>query len=148
MRIKPILFWVFLLVVDQLSKYFFYDQNLLSNLYFIHPSFNVWISRSLPVHLYLVIAISVFVAIILILLLKRNKISWIVFSFLIAWTLGNLIDRIALWWVRDFINIQIFNFPIFNIADVLLNIWIILLIIQQIALEKKTNKNKNHSVNI
>lgn len=142
MKIKPTLLAIFLLAIDQISKYFFYDKDFLSNLNFISPSFNLWISRSLPVHLYIVISISILAAIALFILYKKEKINRIVFSFLLSWTLGNLIDRVVLGWVRDFINIQIFNFPIFNIADVLLNVWIILLIIQEFRLEKKSNKTK------
>lgn len=140
MNFKKISLWIFLLIIDQTSKYFFYNRGLLSNLNFIHSSFNTGISRSLPIHLYLVISISIFAILALFRLLKNKKISQISFIFLIAGTLWNLIDRVLLWWVRDFINIQIFNFPIFNIADVLLNVWIIILIIQEIRLEKKNDK--------
>ncbi len=139
MKFKTILLWIFLLALDQVSKYIFYNQNIFSSS-FIQPSFNTGISRSLPIHIYLVIFISLLAILAIFLLLKKKKISQISFIFLLAWTLWNLIDRVLLWWVRDFINIQIFSFPILNIADILLNIWIIILIIQEIRLEKKNDK--------
>lgn len=143
MNFKATLLWIFLLALDQISKYFFCNQNLFSNLPFIHSSFNTGISWSLPIHLYIIIFISVLAIIALIFLLKNKKINQISFIFLLAGTLWNFIDRIFLWWVRDFINIQVFSFPIFNIADVMLSIWIIVLIIQEIRLEKKKDKNKS-----
>jgi signal peptidase II len=55
---------------------------------------------------------------------------------LIAGTMGNFIDRIFYGGVRDFINIWILNFPIFNFADIMLNIWVIIRILI-VMLEKR-----------
>jgi signal peptidase II len=55
---------------------------------------------------------------------------------LIAGTAGNLIDRFIYWGVRDFINIGLFNFPIFNFADIMLSIWVVIRIMR-VMLEKK-----------
>jgi signal peptidase II len=52
---------------------------------------------------------------------------------LLAGTLGNLIDRLFYGGVRDFINIQLFNFPIFNIADILLTIGVGIRILVQLT---------------
>ena len=53
--------------------------------------------------------------------------------FLVAGALGNMIDRIMLGYVRDFIYFKLIEFPVFNVADiyvtvsaVLILIWIIL----------------------
>jgi signal peptidase II len=70
----------------------------------------------------------------------RGYINIIIAGFLIAWTLGNLLDRIMFQWVRDFINIRIRDFPIFNIADVFLNIGVIIFIIKEIWPWKKKLK--------
>ena len=48
---------------------------------------------------------------------------------LIAGALGNLIDRLAFGYVRDFINFDFIRFPIFNFADVCLTFGIILILI-------------------
>ena len=50
-------------------------------------------------------------------------------SFILAGSLGNGIDRIINGYVIDFINLEIFDFPIFNIADILINMGCIILII-------------------
>jgi len=47
-----------------------------------------------------------------------NNILYILgFSFIISGAIGNMIDRIFLGYVRDFISIRLFNF-VFNIADI------------------------------
>ena len=133
-KIRSLIIW--LLVLDLLSKYFFYDQKIFTNV-LITPAFNTGVARSLPVPLFLVIIITILVLIWIYRIFCNKKIWRIFLWFFIAGTIGNLIDRVRLWWVRDFININLFNFPIFNIADILLNIWIIWLLVQTFFLEKK-----------
>ena len=42
----------------------------------------------------------------------------IVFIFLCAGAAGNLIDRVTLHYVRDFIYFSLIDFPVFNVADI------------------------------
>ena len=49
-------------------------------------------------------------------------------SLILAGSLGNGIDRILKGYVIDFINLNIINFPIFNIADISINIGCYILI--------------------
>ncbi|MCX6823427.1 MAG: signal peptidase II [candidate division SR1 bacterium] len=136
---KHIKIWtliIILLAVDLLSKYFFYNQKTLTN-FLITPTFNTGVARSLPIPLFLVIIITIGVLIGIYWIFINKKIGRIFLGFFIAGTLGNLIDRVRLGGVRDFININVFNFPIFNVADILLNIGIIGLLVQTFFLEKK-----------
>jgi signal peptidase II len=71
-----------------------------------------------------------------ILIYHKKYISWWMTALLVAGTLGNMIDRIIYGGVRDFINIGMLDFPIFNIADVLLTIGV-LVWIGRVMLEKK-----------
>jgi|SRR3989344_4672423 len=57
---------------------------------------------------------------------KKLRLSLI---FLMAGIVGNSIDRIFLGHVRDFIDIGIFNFPVFNLADSYNVIGVIIIII-------------------
>jgi signal peptidase II len=51
------------------------------------------------------------------------------YGFILAGALGNGIDRFAYGYVVDFLEIRLFPFPIFNSADVAINIGIALLIL-------------------
>jgi len=58
---------------------------------------------------------------------------------LLAGILGNLYERIALGYVRDFFDLAFVNFPIFNISDIFINIGVLGIIIL-ILLDKKPIK--------
>lgn len=49
--------------------------------------------------------------------------------FLCAGAAGNLIDRIMLHYVRDFIYFSLIDFPVFNVADIYVTVSVALLII-------------------
>jgi len=75
----------------------------------------------------------------------------VAFGFLMGGILGNLVDRLFLGSVRDFLKFKIFgyNFPVFNIADMAIVIGVILLIINIFRGEsngsssKRRNKHEN-----
>ncbi len=49
---------------------------------------------------------------------KRYRLAKYVLITLIAGALGNLIDRISLGYVVDFIYFELIDFPVFNVADI------------------------------
>ncbi|MDP3385613.1 MAG: signal peptidase II [Eubacteriales bacterium] len=54
---------------------------------------------------------------------ELNRSSQVIFDFIIAGAIGNLIDRIRLTYVIDFIDVNFwgfYDFPVFNFADVFL----------------------------
>lgn len=57
-------------------------------------------------------------------------------SLLCAGIAGNLHERIVFGFVRDFFEFTCFNFPVFNLSDVFINIGVVILII--LILAKKT----------
>jgi len=57
-------------------------------------------------------------------------------SLILAGSLGNGIDRVIKGYVIDFINLNLFNFPIFNIADIAINIGCIILIFNYFKFKK------------
>ena len=75
---------------------------------------------------------SVIFSIILIyLILRKNNtkfINYLSYSFILAGAVGNGIDRLVNGYVLDFINLNIINFPVFNIADTSINIGFILIL--------------------
>ena len=50
-------------------------------------------------------------------------------SFILAGSIGNGIDRVLNGFVIDFIKIKFIDFPVFNIADIVINIGVLILII-------------------
>ena len=80
--------------------------------------------------------ISFSVTIFLIIWIRNNepfKISdGLCLSFLLAGTIGNGIDRLRMGFVVDFIEFIPINFPIFNVADISINIALAILIINTI----------------
>lgn len=59
----------------------------------------------------------------------KKKFIWTqcLFIFLLSGACGNLIDRIRLGYVIDFLDFQLIHFPIFNVADCYVSISVILL---------------------
>lgn len=51
------------------------------------------------------------------------------YGFILAGAVGNGIDRFLFGYVVDFLDFRLINFPVFNIADVSINIGVILLLI-------------------
>ena len=72
--------------------------------------------------------------------LKNGEI--ILYSLLISGIIGNLIDRILFGYVIDFIDVNIFNFAIFNLADSFIVIAVILLLIMGGKDARDNSRNK------
>ena len=58
-------------------------------------------------------------------------------SFILAGSIGNGIDRIFNGYVIDFIKIKYIDFPVFNIADIVINIGVLILMISYFRYKNK-----------
>ena len=76
--------------------------------------------------------ISTIITLVLIyfILYKKNlgNLDLFSYSFILAGTIGNGIDRITNGYVIDFINLNFIDFPVFNIADISINIGLIFIL--------------------
>lgn len=78
---------------------------------------------------------------------KLNKLEEITYSLLIAGIIGNLIDRVVRGFVIDYLDFKIFNynFPVFNLADILIVLSVISILILTFKEEvygKNTSRRK------
>ncbi|HKL74358.1 MAG TPA: signal peptidase II [Clostridia bacterium] len=77
---------------------------------------------------------------------RRNKLLRIALIMITGGAIGNIIDRIALGYVRDFVYFELIDFAVFNVADSFLTVGTILLLIYVIFFfgkeEEKLNKEK------
>ena len=129
---------IFIVLIDQFTKYLmFYNKELFVNKDFLlfkldfvknyGAAFNILSGSRVFLSL-----ISIIFSILLIYLIFRknslNSFDLYSYSFILGGTIGNGIDRIYRGFVVDFINLNIINFPVFNIADVSINIGFIILL--------------------
>lgn len=63
-------------------------------------------------------------------------------SLIIGGGIGNMLDRIFVGYVVDFIKVTFFDFPVFNIADSSVVIGVILLIVYFIFFEKEVKRDQ------
>ena len=123
-NLQSILLAIFLVFIDLGTKYIFYNNQWGKNYSFIEPAMNMWISFSFDVPYILVIPLS-FIVLFGFLYFYRYKIfSNIAIILLVAGTVGNLYDRVVYDGVRDFLVMP--NMFIFNIADILLSLGILI----------------------
>ena len=129
---------IFIILIDQFTKYLiFYNCKILINKDFLlfkldfvknyGATFNIFSGNRLFLSF-----ISIIFSILLFYLIIRkntfNTIDLFSYSFILGGTIGNGIDRILKGFVIDFINLNIINFPVFNIADISINIGFIFLL--------------------
>ena len=128
----------FIVLIDQFTKYLmlynkklFIDKDfLLFKLDFVKnygAAFNIFSGSRIFLSF---ISIS-FSTLLIYLIFRKNNLNLIdlyAYSFILGGTIGNGIDRLYKGFVVDFINLNIINFPLFNIADISINIGFIFLI--------------------
>ena len=129
---------IFIVLIDQFTKYLmFYYKKLFINKDFLlfrldfvknyGAAFNIFSGSRIFLSL-----ISILFSILLIYFIFRKKtlntFDLYSYSFILGGTIGNGIDRIFKGFVVDFINLNIINFPVFNIADISINIGFIFLL--------------------
>ena len=129
---------IFIILIDQCTKYLmFYNKKLFINKDFLlfkldfvknyGAAFIIFSGSRIFLSL-----ISILFSILLIYLIFRkntlNTFDLYSYSLILGGTIGNGIDRIYRGFVVDFINLNIINFPVFNIADISINIGFIFLL--------------------
>ncbi len=158
--IKEIIFWVvvpiavtaILVILDQLTKVWFsklyfdkgntvFISGVLSFTYTVNTgsAFSFLAGKSwaqLFFKILTVAALLVFVFVFVYALSKKYKTLSSAIVLIFSGTVGNFIDRIAMNGVIDFIKFDFINFPIFNLADILLTFGVIVFIVHFFFLDE------------
>ena len=127
----------FIILIDQFTKYLmFYNYKLFINKDFLifrldfvknyGAAFNIFSGS----RVFLSLISIIFTILIIYLLFRKNTLNLFelyAYSLILGGTIGNGIDRLYKGFVVDFINLNIINFPVFNIADISINIGFIFL---------------------
>ena len=97
--------------------------------------------------IFLVIITSIIILAMMIYYHKLPKTYWgkwsrVSFIMIISGAIGNLIDRVYLNYVRDFLYFKLIDFPVFNVADILVVVGVGLLILAMIFIEIEEEKRK------
>jgi len=129
---------IFIILIDQFTKYLmFYNHKIFINKDFLlfrlnfvknyGAAFNIFSgSRTFLSFISIIFSISL-----IYLIIRKNTLKTYElysYSIILGGTIGNGIDRIFRGFVVDFINLNIINFPVFNISDIAINIGFILLL--------------------
>ena len=141
-KVKPKLYFLslsfFIIFIDQFTKQFvLINKNSIINTNFIlfrldfiknyGAAFNILSGSRIFLS-----TISVIFSLLLVYLILRKdtskQIDYYSYSFILGGTIGNGLDRIIRGFVVDYINLNIITFPVFNIADISINIGFFLLI--------------------
>ena len=65
------------------------------------------------------------------------------YGFILAGAVGNGIDRFLFGYVVDFLDFRLINFPVFNLADVAINIGVVVLLIASFTDSSKPSRRNN-----
>jgi len=129
---------IFITLIDQFTKYIIFNNKevfinknfLLFRLDYVKnygAAFNIFSGS----RIFLSLISIVFSILLIYLILRKNNLNLtylLAYSFILGGTIGNGLDRILKGFVIDFINLNIINFPLFNIADISINIGLIFLL--------------------
>ena len=127
-----------IIVIDQLTKYWIFNKYhqlvkkdyILFRLEFVKnygAAFNLFSGN----RIFLTFISTIFSVILFYLIVRKkstNKLELYSYSFILGGTFANGVDRLLSGFVIDFINLNFINFPVFNIADISINIGFLLLI--------------------
>jgi len=128
---------IFIILIDQFTKYLIFNNYkalinkdfILFRLDFVKnygAAFNIFSGN----RIFLSCISIIFSILIAYLILRKGTLNLpelLSYSYILGGSIGNGIDRILRGFVIDFINLNFINFPVFNIADLSINIGFIFL---------------------
>ena len=154
-KIKILVYSFYIILIDQVSKFWIlgtlgFDQSKIIIPNFLKftlvknkgAAFSIFSNSTT-----LLTIISIFASLLLVTIILKSppRSYWnsIGIAYLLGGTVGNGIDRLFKGYVLDFLELVPINFPIFNVADISINIAIICFIIDMVAGKDLSRKNLN-----
>ena len=147
-RFKLIVYSLLIILLDQFTKYIVFNTISYGESFVLVPNilkitlvkntgaaFSL-LSNSTSFLTFISLIVSALLIIILWKFTPRSKFNTIALPFLLGGTLGNGIDRFVKGFVLDIFELIPFNFPIFNIADIAINIAVVFMIAELIKTKK------------
>lgn len=126
--ITSIIYILLATFADLISKYLFYNLEIANNIFY--PIANHGISYSmLSGQTIYIIWITLVIFVVTTYIYQKNIITQLAYILVMSWWIWNLIDRIFYWYVRDFLYVWN-RFPVFNLADILIFFWCIIIFFQ------------------
>lgn len=153
MKLKHFIIAIAIIILDQISKLIMIDKYITVIPSFLEFNYTENTGGAFGVgkiNFILVISILIIIGLI-VLLIKESKnkseyiTSYIPMILILSGSISNLFDRLLRGFVVDFIDVNIFNFPNFNVADIAIVIGVFLLIImliKQIVLSTKKDEKE------
>ena len=144
------IFTIFCFLVDQISKFFIKNALALNEKIILVPkilsvekvyntgaAFSI-LENNTP---FLILISSFAVGLILFFILKSSRklnfFEVFALALIAGGAAGNLFDRLIYFYVVDFVQFEFINFPIFNVADVFINIGVIILLVNIFVLKNE-----------
>ena len=144
MKLKHYIIGTAIIIVDQLSKILIINKNVSIIPNFLEFNYTQNIGGAFGIgriNFILIISILIIIGIIVFLIKENKKITnYMPFTLILSGSVGNLIDRLFRGYVIDFIDVNVLNFPNFNIADMCIVFGIVILL--YIILCKPTRDSK------
>ena len=149
-RLKTIIYSFYIILVDQVSKFlimntlgFERSKNIIPN--FLNftvvknkgAAFSLF-SNSTSILTLISVITSLIILLILLMFPPRSFWNLMGLTFLLGGTVGNGIDRLLKGYVIDFLQLIPIDFPIFNIADISINVAMICFLIDLIKTKDKS----------
>lgn len=142
-KIKIIIIGIVLLTIDQVTKSLIIDKSftIIPNILNFTYTQNTGVAFGMGMNRNIVIIISIILLLAFLVLLVKNinKISigkTISLLLIIVGGISNIIDRIFRNYVIDFIDVNIFSFPNFNLADIYIVLGVIIFLVEIIKNKK------------
>lgn len=151
-NLSLIMLGIFIVMVDRITKLLLINKEITiipNFLNFIYTenrgvAFGIASSNTILIVLMNVIILAIIIKFLKDKFSKTNYIIILSLIMILAGGIGNLIDRIARGYVIDFIDVNILNFPVFNVADISITLGVIMIMIILIGslFEKEDNIDK------